>query len=145
MSQIQKNKDPERWLLHRRNGMALSAATTATLRAEAGTGTPLVQDSGQSLGPGGRRLRTVDSGGDLFGDEEEDTKRRRRGGGAEGDIDEQIYDEDFADDEEKMEEDGEDEEAKELEVTGHFLAEFTPLQSLFLVLGTAQEGVQNRE
>ncbi|OBZ76597.1 Transcription initiation factor IIF subunit alpha [Grifola frondosa] len=78
--------------------------------------------SGQSLGPGGRRLRTVDNGmGGLFGDDEEEEatnrkRRMKREYGADGDMDELDFEEDFADDEERMEpEDREDEEAKELE------------------------------
>lgn len=76
--------------------------------------------SGQSLGPGGRKLKTVDSGSaGLFDDEEDgDVKRRReKEYGAEGDLDEQVYEEDFADDEEQMDvEENKDEEAKEIEV-----------------------------
>jgi transcription initiation factor TFIIF subunit alpha len=71
---------------------------------------------GQSLGPGGRKLKTVDSGSnDLFGDEE-DGGRRDKDLGGEGDMDEQIYEEEFADDEEQMNVDENDEEAKEIEV-----------------------------
>lgn len=77
--------------------------------------------SSQSLGPGGRRLKTVDSGMDhLFddGDDGDDSvnRRRKRELGEEGDLDEMVYEEDFADDDEKMEVDEEDEEVKELEV-----------------------------
>jgi transcription initiation factor TFIIF subunit alpha len=82
-------------------------------------GSSLVHSSGQSLGPGGRKLKAVDSGTNLFDDEDEEgnvTKRRNRELGEEGDLDEQVYEEDFADDEEKMEMDENDEEAKELEV-----------------------------
>lgn len=83
-------------------------------------GNSLVHDSGQSLGPGGRRLRAVDSGMDhLFGDEEEDgdsKKRRAKELGGEGDMDEQTYEEDFADDDEHAALDDNDEEAKEAEV-----------------------------
>ena len=78
-----------------------------------------MHSSGQSLGPGGRRLKAVDSGANLFDEEDEEgngKKRRERGLGEEGDLDEQVYEEDFADDEEKIEMDDNDEEAKELEV-----------------------------
>ena len=53
----------------------------------------------------------------LFGDDDdEDAKKRKaREYGGEGDLDEVVYEGDFADDEEKMEDDAEDEEAKELE------------------------------
>ena len=81
----------------------------------------LVNNSGQSLGPGGRKLKTVDSGMDhLFEDDEDGgegaRRRRNRELGEEGDLDEQVYENDFADDEEHMEVDDNDEEAKELEV-----------------------------
>jgi transcription initiation factor TFIIF subunit alpha len=87
-------------------------------------GNSLVHDSGQSLGPGGRRLRTVDNGmGHLFGDEDEEEeggikRRRARELGEEGDMDEQVYEEDFADDDEHAVPDENDEEAKEAEVRG---------------------------
>ena len=117
---MQKNKDPERWLLHHRNGKGPSAATAAIFKAEAEgrilTNGSLMHGAGQSLGPGGRKLRTVDTGGDLFGDDETEDANRRKETGADGDIDEEVYEDDFADDEEKMEDDGDDEEARELEV-----------------------------
>lgn len=80
---------------------------------------------GQSLGPGGRRLKTVDNGMDHLFDDGEDgdgsmQKRRNRELGEEGDLDEQVYEEDFADDDEKMELDEDDEEAKEIEVSPIF-------------------------
>ncbi|KAJ3722947.1 hypothetical protein C8R42DRAFT_720109 [Lentinula raphanica] len=118
-------RDPSTWL-HQRNGKAPSAATAAMFKAEA-EGQSIVGDSSlvhqaqQSLGPGGRRLRTVDSGADnLFGDEDEEdsgaAKRRAKEFGGEGDMDEMVYEEDFADDEEKMDaEDTNDQETKELE------------------------------
>ena len=120
MSQIEKNKDPERWLLRRRNGQGPSEATAAMFKSErAGSAAP--GSSGQSYGPGGRRLRTVDNGMSLFGDDDDeegvDRKRRmKRELGAEGDLDELDFEEDVQDDDEKIEPDGEDEEAKELEV-----------------------------
>lgn len=83
-----------------------------------------MHSSGQSLGPGGRKLKAVDSGANLFDDEDEDgngKKRRERDLGEEGDLDEQLYEEDFADDEEKAEVDDNDEEAKELEVCSFFM------------------------
>ncbi|KAE9410579.1 Rap30/74 interaction domain-containing protein [Gymnopus androsaceus JB14] len=118
------NRDPSTWL-HQRNGKGPSAATAAMFKAETegqvvtGAGS-LVYASQQSLGPGGRRLKAVDSGADnLFGDDEDDpdaAKRRAREFGGEGDMDEAVYEEDFADDEEKMEvEDTNDQETKELE------------------------------
>ncbi len=80
----------------------------------------LVHTSGQSLGPGGRRLKVVDNGmSGLFGDDEDgegSRRQREREYGEEGDLDEQEYEEEFADDDEKMEVDNDDEEAKELEV-----------------------------
>lgn len=82
----------------------------------------LVHSSGESLAPGGRKLKTVDSGmSSLFDDDEDgDSKRRReKEYGGDGDLDEQVYEEDFADDEEHMEVDENDEEAKETEV-GYF-------------------------
>ncbi|KII95213.1 hypothetical protein PLICRDRAFT_97799 [Plicaturopsis crispa FD-325 SS-3] len=125
MAKFQKNKDPERWLLHHRNGVAPSASTTAMFKAEtegapAPSGSSLAHtSSGPSLGPGGRRLRTVDDGmSGLFGDDDEDgdaKKRRAKEYGGEGDLDEQEYEEDFADDDEQAEPDNDDEEAKELE------------------------------
>ena len=114
----QKNKDPERWLLQKRNGQGPSAATTALLKVEPLDGS-IGASSSQSLGPGGRRLRTVvngDSG--LFGDEDEDDRSRRRDVGQDADYDEVPYHEDFADDEEKgvPQDHQEDELEKEMEV-----------------------------
>ena len=121
---MQKNKDPERWLLYNRNGKAPSSATVAIFKAEAegrvvAPGSSFVHTTGRSLGPGGRKLKSVDKGPDtLFDGDDEDgnTKRRRMRDDAEGDVDEMTYELDFTDDEEKVEEDGVDEEAKELEV-----------------------------
>ncbi|KAH9936959.1 hypothetical protein B0H21DRAFT_894160 [Amylocystis lapponica] len=128
MTRIQKNKDPERWLLRRRNGQAPSEETTALFKKEraasAGpSGASLVHTASHSLGPGGRRLKTVDNGtAGLFGDDDDDDegggrkRKMERQLGAEGDMDELDFEEGFADDEEKMEpDDQEDEEAKELE------------------------------
>ncbi|KAI0347540.1 Rap30/74 interaction domain-containing protein [Trametopsis cervina] len=123
MSRIQKNKDPERWFLRKKQGA--SEETKAMFKGERGgsvvpSGASLVYSAGESLGPGGRKLRTVDSGmGGLFGDEDEDgvpsRRQKEREYGAEGDLDELDFEEDFADDEEKPEAEADDEEAKELE------------------------------
>ncbi|KAG7096958.1 hypothetical protein E1B28_004355 [Marasmius oreades] len=121
--QKSQKRDPTAWL-RQRNGKGPSAATAATFKAEAegrvslGGAGSLVQHVGTSLGPGGRRLRAVDSGGGLFGDDDEDgdvKKRREREYGGEGDLDENVFEEEFADDEEKMDVDENDQEAKELE------------------------------
>lgn len=115
----QRNKDPERWLLQKRNGQGPSAATSALLKAEPLDGS-VGGNFGQSLGPGGRRLRTVVNGdGGLFGDEDEDDQSRRRNLGQDADYDEVPYHEDFADDEEKVvpEDHQEDELEKEMEVS----------------------------
>lgn len=119
-----QKRDPQLWL-QQRNGKGPSAATAAMFKAEAegralSGSSSLVHDSGgASLGPGGRRLKTVDSGmNNLFGDDDEDAgakRRREREYGGDGDMDEQVYEEDFADDEEKMDMDDNDEEAKEIE------------------------------
>ncbi|THV08555.1 Rap30/74 interaction domain-containing protein [Dendrothele bispora CBS 962.96] len=120
----QKNqkRDPSTWL-QQRNGKGPSAATAAMFKAESegrtvdlGSGS-LVHSSGQSYAAGGRKLKAVDSGADgLFGDdEEEDSKRKAKEYGGEGDFEEMVYEEEFADDEEQMEVDNDDEEAKELE------------------------------
>lgn len=125
-----QKRDPQAWLASRNGGRGPSAATAAMFKAEAEgrtitIGNSLVHDAPQSLGPGGRRLKTVDSGtNQLFGDEDDDEggggeskKRREREMGGEGDMDEQPYEEDFADDDEHMAPDENDEEAKEAEVT----------------------------
>ncbi|KAI0303245.1 hypothetical protein BC826DRAFT_984227 [Russula brevipes] len=114
MAMRQRNKDPERWLLQKRNGQGPSAATTALLKTEPSDGSL----GGQSLGPGGRRLRTVVNGdGGLFGDDDEDGQLRRADLGQDADYDEVPYHEDFADDEEKIvpEDHQEDELEKEME------------------------------
>jgi transcription initiation factor TFIIF subunit alpha len=126
---LTQKRDPQAWLATRNGGKGPSAATSAMFKAEAegrtiSIGSSLVHSSGQSLGPGGRKLKAVDSGANLFDDEDEDgngKKRRERGLGEEGDLDEQLYEEDFADDEEKAEVDDNDEEAKELEVCNLFM------------------------
>lgn len=113
MAERQKGKDLGRW-----------GSRSGTAPMAGGMGGPsLVHDyGGQSLAPGGRRLRTVDSGmRGLFDDDDDDGGRgrrmRERELGGEGDMDEMEYEEDFADDEEPLAQDGMgDEEAKELEV-----------------------------
>ncbi|KAL0579683.1 transcription factor IIF subunit tfg1 [Marasmius crinis-equi] len=120
----QKNqkRDPTVWL-RQRNGKGPSAATAATFKAEAEgrvslSSGSLVQNAGSSLGPGGRKLKAVDTGSELFGDDEEDgdyKRRRQKEYGGEGDLDENVFEEEFADDDEKMEVDDNDQEAKELE------------------------------
>ncbi|KAI0254394.1 hypothetical protein BJV78DRAFT_1187535 [Lactifluus subvellereus] len=117
MAMRQRNKDPERWLLQKRGGQGPSAATSALLKTEPSDGS-LGSGSGQSLGPGGRRLRTVvDGAAGLFGDDDEDDQSRRRDLGQDADYDEVPYHEDFADDEEKVvpEDHQEDELEKEME------------------------------
>ncbi|KAI0045307.1 hypothetical protein FA95DRAFT_1561259 [Auriscalpium vulgare] len=97
MALREKNKDPARWLLRNRNGQAPSASTSAILKAET-----TEDGSGQSYGPGGRRLRAVARSSSIFGDDDEDGGRRsRRDLGADADFDEVPYEEDFADDEEQ--------------------------------------------
>ena len=119
MARHQKNRDPERWLLHNRQGRGPSAATAAVFRAQSEGRSVTGSEGPQSLGPGGRKLKTVDSGMDGLFEEDEDSKMKRKKQkeyGGEGDMDEMEYEEDFADDEEKVDEDNEDEVAKELEV-----------------------------
>ncbi|TBU32744.1 hypothetical protein BD311DRAFT_774930 [Dichomitus squalens] len=111
MTKLQKRKDATQWALRQKTEQA------------AASGSSLVHNASQSLGPGGKKLRTVDSGpGGLFGDGDDDdeggdSKRRvKRELGAEGFLDELDFEETFADDEDKMEhDDKEDEETKELE------------------------------
>jgi transcription initiation factor TFIIF subunit alpha len=121
---MNQKRDPQQWLATRK-GKAPSAATAAMFKAEAegkdvSIGSSLVHKSGQSLGPGGRKLKTVDSGMDhLFEDDEDGQgvrKRKQKELGEEGDMEEQVYEEDFADDDEHMQVDDNDEEAKEAEV-----------------------------
>ncbi|KAI0375667.1 hypothetical protein BV20DRAFT_1040279 [Pilatotrama ljubarskyi] len=110
MTKMQKHKDATHWTLRQKTEQAASSSS-------------LVYNASQSLGPGGRKLKTVDSGpAELFGGEDDDDdgvdrKRKvKRELGAEGFLDELDYEETFADDEEKMDVDEkEDEEAKELE------------------------------
>ena len=121
LARTAKNRDPQRWLMRKKAGNTKgpSEATLATLKAEAEGGRDY---SGPSLAHDGSTLKTVDTGGgDLFGDEDDEEeeilkKRRAKELGGEGDIDEVEYEDDFADDEEKMEVDGSDEETKAIEV-----------------------------
>ncbi|KAH8118694.1 hypothetical protein DFH11DRAFT_1503243 [Phellopilus nigrolimitatus] len=109
MAKMQKKKDSERWLMRQRNGNS------------AGGPSLVYESGGRSQAPGGRRLRTVDNGmRGLFEEDDEDgmqdRRRRERERGGDGDMDEMEYEEDFADDEEKMQPDGmDDEETKEIE------------------------------
>lgn len=119
-TQSQK-RDPHVWLAQFNGGKSALAATAALIKGE-----PQQDQEYQSRGPGGRRLKTVDNGSNnLFGDDDDDDaagrRRREKELGGEGDIDEQVYEEDFADDDEQMQLDENDEEAKEVEV-GYFLA-----------------------
>jgi transcription initiation factor TFIIF subunit alpha len=55
----------------------------------------------------------------LFGDDDDDgeaKRRREKEYGEEGDLDEMVYEADFADDEEKVDLEAEDEETKDIEV-----------------------------
>jgi transcription initiation factor TFIIF subunit alpha len=115
---IVQKRDPHTLLASRAGRAPTNSAPVLKTEAE---GTPsLVYSSGSSLGPGGRKLKAVDSGmSGLFDDDDEDPdsrRRRQKEYGGEGDLDEQVYEEDFADDEERVEDDH-DEEAKELEVS----------------------------
>ena len=132
--QYSKNqkKDPQTWL-YNRNGKGPSTATAAMFKAESegralSGGSSLVHNAGRSLGPGGRKLKAVDSGrNNLFGDDDEDRDAKRRRDkeyGGEGDLDEMVYEEDFADDEEKMDVEDNDEEAREIEVNNFSLSFF---------------------
>ncbi|CAK5262723.1 unnamed protein product [Mycena citricolor] len=118
-----QKRDPQQWLA-KRNGKGPSDETVAMFKAEsegralAGSST-MVHSASHSLGPNGRKLKTVDSGmNGLFGDDDEDGSAKRRlekEYGGEGDLDEMVYEEEFADDDEKIEAEAEDDEVKELE------------------------------
>ena len=96
----------------------------------------LVYSASQSFGPGGRRLKAVDSGAKLFGDDDEDgvglERRSRREHGQEGDLDELDFEEDVQDDDDKMEPDVDDEEAKELEVRGLDFLKCTRVEYIYI-------------
>ncbi|KAF8195889.1 hypothetical protein K438DRAFT_1760754 [Mycena galopus ATCC 62051] len=119
-----QKRDPQQWLLNR-NGKGPSTETAAMFKAEsegralAGTSSLVHASAAQSLGPNGRKLKTVDSGmGGLFGDDDEDggaKRRREKEYGEDGDLDEMVYEEDFADDDEKVDLEAEDEETKDIE------------------------------
>lgn len=119
MAKIQKNKDPERWLLHRRHGQGPSAATSAMFKADPDghAAAPLVHTASQSRAPGGRALRTVNRGAGGAEQDEEGNVRPKREDDGEGHLDEQLFEEDVADDDEHEAADMDDEEAKELEVS----------------------------
>ncbi|KAJ7904517.1 transcription initiation factor [Mycena olivaceomarginata] len=116
-------RDPGQWLFSR-NGKGPSDETAAMFKAESegralsGTSS-LVHSAGHSLGPNGRKLKTVDSGMNaLFGDDDEDggaKRRREKEYGEDGDMDEVTYEEDFADDDEKIDLEAEDQETKDME------------------------------
>ncbi|KAH0839751.1 hypothetical protein J3R83DRAFT_691 [Lanmaoa asiatica] len=120
MAKIQKNKDPERWLLHRRHGQGPSAATSAMFKADPDGHTavgaaPLVYNANQSRAPGGRALRSVNRGSQGAEQDEEGSVRPKREDDGEGHLDEQLFEEEVADDDEHEVADMDDEEAKELE------------------------------
>jgi len=125
MAQYAKQKNPEKWLSNRTktsdpSGSGVKVEEGVNVNSHIPTTVSLVHDAGQSFGPGGKKLRAVDSGmNGLFGDDDEeelDFKRKReREYGADGDGDEIDFEEDFADDEEKNPEEADDDEAKELE------------------------------
>lgn len=119
MARIQKNKDPERWLLHRRQGQGPSSATAAMFKADPDAvvgGAPLVYNAAQSRGPGGRSLMSVNRGSrGLDEDEEGNGRRVKKEDDAEGHMDEQLFDDDVADDDEHEAQDMDEDEAKELE------------------------------
>lgn len=129
---MNQKRDPQQWLAARK-GKAPSAATSAMFKAEAegkevSIGASLVHRSGQSLGPGGRKLKTVDSGMEHLYEDDDDGQegrsRKKKELGEDGDMEEQVYEEDFADDDEHMQLDENDEEAKEAEVSFHVVSLF---------------------
>ena len=95
------------------------------------------------MAPGGRKLKTVDSGMDhLFEDDDDGdgaSRRRQKELGEEGDMDEQVYEADFADDDEHMEVDDNDEEAKEAEVCYHVIS--VRLLTYWVFAGEDKEGI----
>ncbi|KAG1783327.1 hypothetical protein EV702DRAFT_1061321 [Suillus placidus] len=122
MAKIQKNKDPERWLLHRRKGQGPSSATSEMFKAEAENrvvsgSSSLVYSSGQSRAVGGRALRATNRGAQGGGDDDDEggPRRKKEENDMEGDLDEQLFDDEFADDDEAGPADMDEEEAKELE------------------------------
>lgn len=120
MAKIQKNKDPERWLLHRRHGQGPSAATAAMFKADpdaSGVAGVAALGGNQSRAPGGRALRTVNRGSQGAEQDEEGNVRPKREDAGEGHLDEQLFEEEVADDDEHEAPDMDDEEARELEVS----------------------------
>jgi transcription initiation factor TFIIF subunit alpha len=124
MARIQKNKDPERWLLHRKKEKKLSSETSEMFKAEAENrvvpgSSSLVYSSGQSRAVGGRALRTTNRGAHGGGGDDDDDeggpRRKKEENDMEGDLDEQLFDDEFADDDEAGPADMDEEEAKELE------------------------------
>lgn len=122
MAKIQKNKDPERWLLHRRKGQGPSSATSEMFKADSENrvisgSSSLVYSSGNSRAMGGRTLRTTNRGPQGGGDDDDEgaPRRKKEENDMEGDLDEQLFDDEFADDDEAGPADMDEEEAKELE------------------------------
>lgn len=138
MAQYAKQKNPEKWLSNRTKASDPSGSgikVEESVNSHIPATVSLVRSAGQSLGPGGKKLKAVDSGmNGLFGDDDEeelDFKRKReREYGADMDGDEIDFEEDFADDEEKNPEEAEDDEAKELEVCVYFIVHAKILISL---------------
>ncbi|KAJ7283649.1 transcription initiation factor [Mycena rebaudengoi] len=122
-----QTRDPQAWL-HNRTGRGPSADTAAMFKAESegralSGSSSLVHTSGQSLAPGGKKLKAVDSGmNNLFGGDDEDDggdskRKREKEYGGEGDLDEMVYEADFADDEEKIDMEDNDEETRDMEMS----------------------------
>jgi transcription initiation factor TFIIF subunit alpha len=127
------------------NGTGPSEATLNTLKR----GKSEAESSMKGFDAEGENsLRTVDHGDDdLFDGDDDDEeqkhlrKRRKREMGQEGDPDENEYSSDPADDDEKIEADGEDEEMKEMEVSNMFA--FSTMDDLERVpSGTHQARIQ---
>lgn len=78
---------------------------------------PLVHTTSQSRAPGGRALRTVNRGAQGAERDEDGNVRPKREDDGEGHLDEQLFEEEVADDDEHEAADMDDEEAKELEVS----------------------------
>lgn len=124
MAQYAKQKNPEKWLSNRAKPSADAnggVKTEESVNSHIPATVSLVHSAGQSYGPGGRKLKTVDSGmNGLFGDDDDDEmdfkRKREREFGADGDGDEIDFEEDFADDEEKNPEEADDDDTKEMEV-----------------------------
>lgn len=142
MAARNKNKDPSLWLKQKRGGQAPSAATAAMFKAESDGS----NDLSQNFAPNGRRLRTVRREDELFGDDDDEGgARRRRADGADADFEEIPYHEEFADDEEKMGvEEEEDEVEKEMEVNRHPSQRYD-IKSILHPLGTASTGIHERK